>query len=238
MKITIQLFVVFITSICNAQNGDTFIFIQDHLHVDHNFVLSKSDFDKYKNEISIDSSKIHKYGQYNVCIVKNGSTEVDYYKLLDSSGLILGNARDLLKRMEFQTGIGVEWHFTSLIADSLRKANTYFLTDPPISIDEKFELSVTAWIELPDNIDTLSHEEKRFAFEPYYTEFRDAFYEEFQDFGNSNIHLYSIMPGHIIIKVFMITDEFDFTRLEQFDLKFIHRPKVKPRLIEFQILEE
>jgi len=163
---------------------------------------------------------------------------VDYYKLLDSSGLILGNARGLLKRMEFQTGIGVEWHFASLIADSLRKADIYFLTDPPISKDEKFELSITAWIELPDDIDTLSHEEKRKAFEPYYTEFRDAFHREFQDFGNSNVHLYSIIPGQIMIKVFMISDNFDFTRLDQFDLKFIHKPKVKPIIIEFQILEE
>jgi hypothetical protein len=239
MKYITNIIAFLIFGLSYGQSGnDTFLFIQDHLHVDHNFILSKEDYAKYKNEISIDTSANDRHGQYKVWIISEKNSKVRYYSLPDSSSLILGRAKDLLRRMEFSTGIAAENHFANLIADSLQKKGTYFFTYPELSTNLKYELVVVAWLKYPDSLNNLEYEKKRDAMEPYFRDFYEKFHHEFIEYGKENIQIFSMMAGHIRIVINLKNDEFPLKKLEKFDLKFEHKPKVKPRIFEFMLLEE
>lgn len=208
------------------------------MHVDHNFLLSKMDYAKYKDEISIDTSANDRHGQYKVWLISENNSRVKHFSLHDSSGLNLGRAKDLLKRIEFSTGIAAENHFAELIAESLRNKETYFFTYPELSTKLKYELVVVAWLNYPDSLNSLEYQKKRDAIEPYFNDFYEKFHQEFSEYGIENIHIFSMMAGHVRIVIELHNDDFPLKKLDNNNLKFIHKPKVKPRIFEFMILEE
>lgn len=239
MKYITNIIAFLIFGFSYGQSGnDTFLFIQDHLHVDRNLMLSKEDYAKYKDEISIDTAANDRRGQYKVWIISENNSNVKHYSLPDSSSLNLGRAKDLLKRMEFSTGIAAENHFAELIADSLRNQGTYFFTYPELSTNLKYELVVVAWLNYPDSLNNIEYEKKRDAMDPYFIDFYKKFHQEFFEYGKENIQIFSMMAGHVRIVVNLKNDDFPLKKLEKYDLKFIHKPKVKPRIFEFMILEE
>jgi hypothetical protein len=236
--------IIFITALLffrlsfGQSGNDTFIFIQDQTKVDDCFILSREDYAKFKNEISIDTTENDRKAQYKVWIVSENNSKLKHYSLPDSSALHLGSAKDLLKRVEFSAGIAAEYDFAKLIGDSLRKKGTYFFTYPELSSSLKYELVVTAWFNYPDSLNKLSYENKRVAVDPYFNDLYEKIYQDFSDFGSENIQIYSMMAGHVRIVIQLKNDNFQLNKLDQFNLKFIHKPKVKKRLFEFMILEE
>jgi hypothetical protein len=239
MKSIVNIIAILILGLSYGQNGnDTFIFIQDHKNVEYNYILTKEDYAKYKDEISIDTSANDRRGQYKVWLISDNNSKVKHYSLPDSSSLNLGRAKKFLKSMEFSTGIAAENHFAELIADSLRKHETYFFTYPELSTSLKYELVVVAWLNYPDSLNNLDYDKKRDAIYPYFNEFYEKFHLEFSEYGKENIQIYTMMAGHVRIVIDLKKNEFPIKELNNFNLKFIHKPKVKPRIFEFMILEE
>jgi hypothetical protein len=221
----------------SQNNNDTFIFIQDQTRVNHNYVLKKESFSKYRSEIKIDSSLLIEYGKYKVFLISSNNSDVKYYALPDSSALILGNAKGSLKRVELKTGIAAPYNFAKLIADSLRNCDTHFFTDPMLSSKYKYSLSIVAWLDYPDSLNNLEYKAKKDAIDPLYEKFINDFYEEFDFYEKDNIQVYSVMPGDIRILIQLENMEFPFKKLEGFNLTYINSPKVEPRLFHFMILE-
>ncbi|MGV3630086.1 MAG: hypothetical protein ACO1O6_02720 [Bacteroidota bacterium] len=219
-------FVLFLALNSHSQNTGSFLLIRTYGKNAVSNILESRVYENYRSQIRVDSSKIVEYGSYEVLFIDQQNKVIRELKFEDSTGLNLGNLRDSLKPIDFRYGMGAAVGFANRMADSLVKSGVYFYTVPELAAKETYELNFTASFgsQDPEN-------------NPAYWSFRRDFTKEFESPGRKNVHMYMSRDGQLGVLLYLENKDFDFRKLDKYQLNITKKPYVRPRLYELIILE-
>jgi|SRR5690554_664455 len=234
-------YLIFTITLLNLSFGfsqeNTYIFIQDRKEIRSNKLFHWTDSIKAEGEVKFDTTKSDKYEPYLVKVIHEG-IYTDSYMYPDETGINFGKYIDSLKIVNIYTGISVEYKYALQIADSLKTSKIPFDTYPNLNTKEKYRLRFFAWHDIPNDDKALAYDERRNLAQENYDKFIFDFHKEFSEVDSTNIWIFSMMPGHLDVSIFLENTNFDFSRLNKFDIKFEYKPILRPRLFDFTIFEE
>jgi hypothetical protein len=231
------LFQIFISITCiSLAQEDPYLLILDS-YKNQESILSASDYKLFQDQFNIDTAKQCTPCWYKVWVVQNESL-VKAYRFLDSTALILGEAKDSLKSVKIRMNWSMDSNFerATEIADSLRDRGELFFTQPSLKsnliymVDISGEIDSTAYpgygmeqIDSLISIDGMDH--------------WNALYELYPEIPKANIVM--MYFGYVRINIFLSEKQFDFERLEKLRLIFDeNKLKVKDRYFLFTTVEQ
>jgi hypothetical protein len=212
-------------------NNGTFLMVQVYGRNHRCAIIESPTFAKFQSEIKLDSSQIEQFGSCQVLFISQGNKVIKEYRLNDISGLNLGKIKDSLKDVNIRYGMGADNKFSNLIADSLMRDGVYFYTVPELKVEESYQLDFAAIFKENDGSPATDNSTS-------YLSFRRAFEKEYEREGKHNVHMHLDKKGKLSVLLYLQNQNFDFKKLEIYNLNYSIKPKVKPRLYEIILLEK